>query len=213
VYLVLSSAMAGGKPGLFSYDPGAATWVLLGGGGGKPLTLTGGREMRSIGVPVGAMMMWVTATAPAGWLFAHGQTFTAAQYPELALVFPSLKLPDMRGAYPRGAGLNGNGGWGDAANTVGGWQEDSTARPKTDFFTDVQGDHHHTYQRAVTVINAGINGYSATDNDGGEAATRTSNSGLHTHSITGGGDPETRPKTLLVEFIIKAQDNAITLLP
>jgi hypothetical protein len=209
VYLVLSSTTAGGKPGLFSYDPGAATWVLLGGGGGKPLTLAGGREMRSIGVPVGAMMMWMTATPPPGWLFAHGQAFDATAYPELALVFPGSKLPDMRGAYPRGAGLNGNGGWGDAANTVGGWQEDSTARPKTDFFTDVQGDHHHTYTSGSTSP-VGGGGYQVGYN---AQSAQTANSGSHTHQVSGGGDSETRPKTLLVEFIIKAQDNAITLLP
>ncbi|MDE9545464.1 phage tail protein [Xenorhabdus bovienii] len=32
----------------------------------------------------------------------NGATFTAAQYPELAWAYPSLKLPDLRGEFIRG---------------------------------------------------------------------------------------------------------------
>ncbi|WP_244208810.1 phage tail protein [Xenorhabdus ehlersii] len=42
------------------------------------------------------------ATPPAGWLKCNGSTFTAAQYPELARVYPSLRLPDLRGEFIRG---------------------------------------------------------------------------------------------------------------
>ena len=65
VYLVLNSAKAGGKPGLFSYDSGTAKWVLLGGneGGSKSMPLTGGQAMMAVGCPIGAIMMWPTDTS------------------------------------------------------------------------------------------------------------------------------------------------------
>jgi hypothetical protein len=118
----------------------------------------------------------------------------------------------MRGAYARGAGQNTTNNWGDVANKVGMTLEDSTALPKTRFRTGLEGAHAHTYQRSVTVINAGINAYQATDNDGGEAATRTSNEGAHYHYVYDGGDPETRPKTILVNWIIKCTDRTVSLI-
>lgn len=146
VYLVLNSTKAGNKPGLFSYDPGTTAWVQLGGGDqGKTLDLSAGNELRSVGVPVGSIMMWMFGGTPPGWLLCDGATFTAAEYPELALMIPSLKLPDLRGAYLRGAGLNGTLGWGDAANIPGEHQEDATRLPRAASFTvDSQGNHTHT---------------------------------------------------------------------
>ena len=218
VYLVLNSAKAGSKPALFSYDPAARVWVQLGSSSqGTPLDLSGGKEMRGYGVPVGSMQMWMTATAPAGWLFAHGQTFTAAQYPELALVFPGLRLPDMRGAYPRGAGLNSNGSWGDAANAPMGWQDYATARPTTAFTatTGTAGDHNHPYQHLYKVDPhwRGGGGASNDTTANGPSNYTTGNSGNHTHTATvdGGGDSETRPRSVFVEFILKVTDQTITL--
>jgi hypothetical protein len=167
--------------------------------------------------------MWMTATAPAGWLFAHGQTFTAAQYPELALVFPSLKLPDLRGGYMRCAGANAaHTGWGDASYVVGAFMEDTTRKPRDiAFTTDSQGDHRHIQgtPHVATEVPYGLT-YEATpqahvqqeinwNKDINRANTSTT--GAHTHTINGGGDVETRPKTFLVEMIIKATDQTITL--
>ncbi|ELY3812043.1 tail fiber protein [Cronobacter sakazakii] len=53
-------------------------------------------------LPVGVPVPWPTATAPAGWLKCNGAAFTAAQYPKLALIYPGLKLPDLRGEFIRG---------------------------------------------------------------------------------------------------------------
>jgi hypothetical protein len=212
IYLVLNSTIGGGKPALFSFDPATNKWVQLGGNTGQGMDLKGGVELASVGVPIGSMLMWMAATAPRGWLFCHGQTITAAEYPELAKVFPGLKLPDMRGAYPRGAGLSSNGVWGDAANTVGGFQEDSTARPKTAFTTDNPGNHTHTFQlgRYGGRNGVDVNNYNPGGTNDGTTET-TQGSGGHTHTINGGGDSETRPKTFLVEMIIKAFDQTITL--
>ncbi|MEO3990247.1 phage tail protein [Pseudocitrobacter cyperus] len=53
-------------------------------------------------LPVGVPIPWPTATPPAGWLKCNGAAFTASQYPKLALAYPDLKLPDLRGEFIRG---------------------------------------------------------------------------------------------------------------
>ncbi|EJD6660434.1 tail fiber protein, partial [Enterobacter cloacae] len=53
-------------------------------------------------LPVGVPVPWPSATPPAGWLKCNGSSFTAAQYPRLALAYPALKLPDLRGEFIRG---------------------------------------------------------------------------------------------------------------
>ncbi len=53
-------------------------------------------------LPVGVPIPWPSATPPTGWLKCNGAAFTASQYPKLALVYPALRLPDLRGEFIRG---------------------------------------------------------------------------------------------------------------
>lgn len=53
-------------------------------------------------LPVGVPVPWPSATPPTGWLKCNGAVFTASQYPKLALAYPDLKLPDLRGEFIRG---------------------------------------------------------------------------------------------------------------
>lgn len=53
-------------------------------------------------LPVGVPVPWPTATPPTGWLKCNGATFSATTYPQLAVIFPSLALPDLRGEFIRG---------------------------------------------------------------------------------------------------------------
>ncbi|MDX7999965.1 phage tail protein [Xenorhabdus sp. Reich] len=53
-------------------------------------------------LPVGVPVPWPLETPPAGWLKCNGSTFGATQYPELARVYPALRLPDLRGEFLRG---------------------------------------------------------------------------------------------------------------
>ncbi|HFI6072919.1 TPA: phage tail protein [Escherichia coli] len=53
-------------------------------------------------LPVGVPVPWSSATPPTGWLKCNGAPFSAAQYPKLALAYPSLALPDLRGEFIRG---------------------------------------------------------------------------------------------------------------
>ena len=63
-------------------------------------------------LPVGVPVPWPLATPPTGWLKCNGATFTASQYPKLALAYPSLRLPDLRGEFIRG--------WDDGRNADAG---------------------------------------------------------------------------------------------
>ena len=67
----------------------AAVLEYLGLGGGSIL-------------PVGVPVPWPSAMPPAGWLKCNGAAFMAAQYPQLALAYPDLILPDLRGEFIRG---------------------------------------------------------------------------------------------------------------
>ncbi|MFG0741114.1 hypothetical protein [Providencia sp. TYF-12] len=74
-------------------------------------------------VPVGATLIWNTsAPIPENFWANEGRSFSATDYPELAKVFPSLKLPDDRG-YAIRAADNGRGK--DQGRTVGTYQEDA----------------------------------------------------------------------------------------
>ncbi|HGV0576510.1 TPA: tail fiber protein [Escherichia coli] len=53
-------------------------------------------------LPVGVPVPWPTATPPAGWLKCDGRAFTKEQYPVQARVYPTLRLPDLRGEFIRG---------------------------------------------------------------------------------------------------------------
>lgn len=52
--------------------------------------------------PVGAIVMWPTATAPSGWLICDGSTFVAATYPALNTLLGGNTLPDLRDRAPVG---------------------------------------------------------------------------------------------------------------
>lgn len=52
--------------------------------------------------PVGSPIPWPTAVPPSGFIALIGQSFSAATYPKLAVAYPSLVLPDMRGQFIRG---------------------------------------------------------------------------------------------------------------
>ena len=66
--------------------------------------------------PVGVVNMWVTGTAPTGWLLCDGSTKSTTTNPELANLYAvigttyggtgatSFRLPDLRGRIPMGAG-------------------------------------------------------------------------------------------------------------
>ncbi|HAN6478838.1 TPA: phage tail protein [Escherichia coli] len=97
-------------------DPNFATTMLNALAGKQPLdnTLTNlsGKDVAGLltylglgegsALPVGVPIPWPSATPPTGWLKCNGAAFTASQYPKLALAYPALRLPDLRGEFIRG---------------------------------------------------------------------------------------------------------------
>lgn len=68
----------------------------------KAVTPEGAAEAAFMAYPIGAPIPWPSAVPPAGFIVMIGQSFSAATYPKLALAYPGLVLPDMRGEFIRG---------------------------------------------------------------------------------------------------------------
>lgn len=86
--------------------------------------LTEGVIVPAPSIPVGIPFPWFSDVFPDGTLECNGQSFNASTYPELAKVYPSGVLPDLRGVVlrglDRGRGLDLDG----AGRTVGSYQAD-----------------------------------------------------------------------------------------
>ncbi|EOU4263491.1 phage tail protein [Escherichia coli] len=80
-------------------------------------------------LPVGVPVPWPSATPPTGWLKCNGAPFSAEEYPELAKVYPTNELPDLRGEFIRGwddgrgvdTGRRILSAQGDAIRNITGW--------------------------------------------------------------------------------------------
>ena len=109
-------------------------------------------------VPVGAVNMWVTGTAPSGWLLCQGQELPVADYSALSDVLGTtygartngsggsgtthFRLPDLRGRMPMGAGTGAGGGVTSTGFPTGG--QALTARTLGGFTGDERiGKHTH----------------------------------------------------------------------
>ncbi|MEY0576992.1 hypothetical protein [Providencia manganoxydans] len=77
-------------------------------------------------VPIGSSVIWnSTAPIPTNFWPHEGRSFSAAEYPELAKIFPDLKLPDDRGYAIR---IADNGRGIDVGRTVGTYQQDAVQK-------------------------------------------------------------------------------------
>ncbi|OAH25556.1 hypothetical protein AYJ10_12695 [Serratia marcescens] len=60
------------------------------------------KKVDLIDVPFGAISIWPLATPPSGFAICDGRSFDKNAQPRLAKLFPTGKLPDFRGVFPRG---------------------------------------------------------------------------------------------------------------
>jgi len=131
-------------------------------------------------LPVGTPVPWPASAPPAGWLKCNGATFTAAQYPKLALAYPGLVLPDLRGEFIRGWD-DGRGV--DSGRLIGSNQNFSIQ------------SHLHT----VDYVS------SATDDGSGPLSSGGGTAGGTIHFTTNPtGDTETRPRNVAFNYIVRA---------
>jgi microcystin-dependent protein len=119
-------------------------------------------------VPTGAVVAWLTATAPTGWLFCDGTSYAYNTYPALGALLGgsaggNFNVPDLR---DRVIGSRSTiTGWGNTSGTVG---------PAT--VINNERDHTHT-----TPI---IHGHTASATEH-TAHSHTVNPPSHDHGITG----------------------------
>lgn len=143
----------------------------------------------------------------ARWVLADGRNVTGSKY---AQITGSQNVPDLRGSFLRMAGVNGNNpAWNGGA--ILSYREDSTRLPRNPFTstTNAAGGHRHPFRR----WNGGFSGdikYA----DGNVSTIQATGGGNqvhagidpvddHTHTISwGGGDSETQPKNISVNYFI-----------
>lgn len=139
----------------------------------------------------------------------------------------TFNLPDLRGRFMRGvdsgigrdpdaAKRTASHSGGPGGDAVGSLQEYATAAPANPFVTESSGNHTHTngsFDRLLThsgLSTSTTNGDSD-DSTGSEPDLLRSQpmatAGAHTHRLGGsfgsGGDKETRPRNVAVQFLIK----------
>ena len=213
MWIVLSSAQAGGKQALYGYDVGGGKWEPLSDSGGQPIDLTGGSPLISMGVPVGTIIDFAGNTVPDGWLKCDGSAFDPNFYPELKAVLGQDNVPDLMGQFTRG---------GSTASPYTKHQ-DTTRMPRNAFLTDGGGGHDHD----VKVGNMGTIGMQLPSKTNIHAITSANNTWVgtsearlpgdkviwdvpnHVHIIRGGDTETAPPKHVVVLKLIKAADDAV----
>lgn len=162
---------------------------------------------------------------PDGWLLCDGRAVSRSTYDDLFAVIGTLhgggdgvntfNLPDYRGRFLRGVD-DGTGRDPDAAtrsgaavggatgDKVGSVQSDATAPPSgtgTGFVLSKAGDHRHSVSHLPTDNSwYEVHGdHYAKWTDGSSSSTTA---GKHQHTVTGGGDRETTPKSIYIHYLI-----------
>lgn len=163
-------------------------------------------------VPVGALVPFAGATAPANWLFAYGQSLVRADYLELAAALgivsgTDFTLPDLRGRVVAGRDNMG----GTPANRL------TAAVSGVDGATLLaaggnQNLHQHNHSitdpgHTHSVLGASVGSYDGAGFGGAETATRTTSSsttGIGVANAGTGASQNVQP-TIILNWIIRAK--------
>ncbi|ENZ2342136.1 phage tail protein [Salmonella enterica] len=146
-------------------------------------------------LPVGVPIPWPSATPPTGWLKCNGAAFTASQHPKLALAYPALRLPDLRGEFIRG--------WDDGRGVDGGRM-----------LLEGQADSFRSHNHGVTAWDAWDSSVLTPNDRGGDLLLSTDNAVWAGGSVNGksngkygtagNGGNETRPRNIAFNYIVRA---------
>lgn len=165
------------------------------------------------GAPTGAIMPYVGATAPDGWLLCDGAAIpNGLEYDALKLLY-GPNTPDLRSMFLRGSGANAtiNPSINASLNTSNG----DTFRQHShgvNINTSSDGNHGHNYSdrrhgnnSTLGLVGSGTSG--AETNTVYDIARTTNGAGNHNHNVNGNtgnsGNTETRPMHYVVNYIIK----------
>lgn len=223
------------------FDCDGTNWFIIA-EGGRPVT-------RRSPVPAGTIIAYAGSGVPTGWSLCDGSTLSQTTYAQLfanisstwntsanpltgsaysAPTAGSFRIPDLRGAFLRGAGGPNAAG---VTTTLGAFQADTTAKnglavtnnavtslgqSNTHSHTDSGHTHGNNGGNFATTIASGqagggsafaaVNSWQATTNSA--SAVIGNASADHTHSVTsnvtlGNGDAESRPDNQGVRWLIK----------
>lgn len=184
-------------------------------------------------VPPGTIVAFAGTAAPAGWTVCDGSEISRTMYAGLFVAVginfgggdgvSTFNLPDLRGRFMRGvdggagrdpdaASRTASNPGGPGGDVVGSLQGAATAAPSSPFTTERVGDHTHangSFSQLLTVsgTNTFIDGDPSASEPNLEQSQPMLLTGAHVHRLGGafgsGGDKETRPKNVAVNFIIK----------
>ncbi|MDF8996057.1 tail fiber protein [Escherichia coli] len=145
-------------------------------------------------LPVGVPVPWPSATPPTGWLKCNDAAFSSEKYPNLAKVYPTLKLPDLRGEFIRGWDDGRGVDAGRVILSIQGW---------------LTGSHYHNirswdaWDNTVLVPNdRGGDSLLSTDNAVQEGAINGKFTSQYRTELSGGN--ETRPRNIAFNYIVRA---------
>ncbi|MGP0902113.1 phage tail fiber protein [Serratia sp. CY76391] len=130
--------------------------------------------------PVGVIEAWPSDVPPTGWLMCDGSGFNTGVFPNLALIFPSGQLPDLRGAFLRGKD-NGKG-----------------VDPNRGLLSIQPG------QAPASAIGGGEWGNYAGRDTGHTVGTGTDNTGTYRVMQETEQQRETRPYNVAINYIVRA---------
>jgi microcystin-dependent protein len=161
--------------------------------------------------PIGTVICFAGINIPSDYMLCDGTKLLISEYSDLFKVIGQtfnqsdtdstlyFNLPDLRGQFVRG--IDNNKGI-DTGRVFGSIQNWSTGIPKNKFTTDVKGNHTHNVGSAWNGSGNPNAKYGVTyQSDAGNYTTTAA--GDHSHTITGGGDLETRPNNIALNYIIK----------
>lgn len=195
-------------------DPNFATTMLNALAGKQPLdnTLTNlsGKDVAGLlaylglgegsALPVGAPVPWPSETPPTGWLKCNGAAFSAEEYPKLAKVYPTNKLPDLRGEFIRGWD-DGRGI--DAGRALLSLQAGMLEKHRHMVVANDGHDSKEEWELAAIFRKAYTQGRGLDAADAG--GTLIPSPKLHTRgSIGNTGGSETRPRNIAFNYIVRA---------
>lgn len=181
--------------------------------------------------PVGTIMMYggvakglrLKELLELGWLLCDGQSYPVSEYPALYQRIQhnyggneeNFHVPDLRGRFVRGTdhkrgkdpdaaqrtALYPGGKTGDAVGSI---QAYATKRPVTDMVTETVGAHTHDAPHLPgSNRDTPLSAWGTTVMAWTDDSKTTSTNGQHSHTVTEGGDAESRPDNVYLYWLIK----------
>lgn len=173
----------------------------------NPVQLSQLNSRFDLELPVGIPQAWPLDTPPSGWLILNGASFDVAQYPKLALAFPSGVLPDMRGKFIRGwdngAGIDPNDGQTNPGNAR------ALLSSQSDALQNITGTFSNKYRGFVgdttgAFSNPASQGWITWSDWGGVGTSKHYDGAAFDASLVARTSTETRPTNMAWNMIVRA---------